>query len=479
MNGTYLSARQRVQLAHQSRKSHLILGNTSNQFSTTHTSFHRPGASSVLSNRASNRRTASHFTLGRETPQRASEFSHNYKPHSLEARRPRAQIVDLTPSSIILGTQGQKFKPTSTMYRDLSDSSIQSCSNSSLKYRKSNFELGNDQRNRISLMRKDYSRVSPEKPFEVKKNLLESHVVMGSHRGVYRSVAKKDYFRQDGRPGNLPPEKMKDLKQEHFVLGQDPWATVSVQSTSFKPLGQVKSGLDDDKLNYLKTSHFRFKAEKGDYKTEAKTSMEYSKAEIRQQPQYLKLNHVVFGSDNSKFNTNYSRNHHYRSTSVNNPARTKSGEMHSDVILGVTSTSQSTTTNTLISGKPGIPGRLDPNYESLLRTHHYTLGDTKNIYEQPHKNYGTGSPSPSHFLQGLKIDMLNSHWTPGKQGEKMKSSMKTEYKPVAGQRTKCEDYLKRHNYQLGHSQNNWNSSYNGNFKWVQPVTGPALRFSFN
>jgi len=328
-------------------------------------------------------------------------------------------------------------------------------------------------------MKKDYSSVSPQKSFEVKKNLLDSHVVMGSHRGVYSSVAKKDYFRQDGRPGNLPPDKMKDLKQEHFVLGKDPWATVSVQNTSYRPVGQVKSGLDEDKLNYLKNSHFGFKAEKRDYKTETKSSMEYSKAEIRQQPQYLKVNHVVFGGDKSKFNTNYSRNHHYRSSSVNNPARTKSGEMHSDIILGVTLPVPSTTTNTLMTGKPGIPGRLDPKYESLLRTHHYTLGDTKNIYEQPHKNYGTGSPSPSHFLQGLKIDMLNSHWTTGNQGVNKASSMKTEYKPVAGQRTKCEDYLKRHNYQLGNSQNSWNSSYNGKFKWVQPVTGPSPRFSFN
>lgn len=479
MNGTYLSARQRIQIAHQSRKSHLILGGTSHKLSTTQTTYHRPTASSVPSRSATNRRTVSHFSFGRETPSKSSEFARNYKHHSLEPRNPRPAIVDLTPSCIILGTQTEKFRTTSRIHRDLSGSSIESFTNSTIKNRRTNFWLGNDKSPRTSLMKKDYSRVLPEKCFEVQKNLLDSHVVMGNHPHMFKSSAKKEYFRKEGKPGVLPNDKLKDFKQKHFDLGNGGKIGVSVQNTSFIPLGQVKNGLDEDKLKYLKNSHFGFKAEQTDYKSMAKTSMEYSKAEIREQPQYLKVNHVVFGDDKHKPRTNYSRNYHYTSNNPNAPYRTKSEEMHSDIILGVTTPIQSTTTNSLITGKSGIPGRMDRNYENMLRTHHYTLGNTRNIYEQAHKNYGTGSPSPTQFLQGLKVDLLATHWTPGMQAEKMTSSMKNEYRPVAGTRTKCEDYLKKHNHQLGNSQNNWNSSYNGGFKWIQPVTGPSPRFSFN
>jgi hypothetical protein len=479
MEGSYIPGKQRKQLAQQGRKSHFSFGKTSHGYATTQTCFYRPNSSSSSPVRQANSRTASHFTLGSDSPQKRSEFGVHYKEHQIEPGKPKPKIVDLTPTSFVMGMQEIRFQTTSSFYKDPgSQGETRRQSHSPVKNRRHNFELGFDAPVKSSVMQKDFGQFRAETVRPVEKNLLESHVKMGGHPAMYRTVAENEFYKRDSSPGRLPPGKAEDLKKEHFVLGQDSPGKVSVQSTSYKPFLTPKQGLTKEQLNYLKNSHFKFQSENPDYVSVMKASIGYSPAEIREQEKYLKVNHVNFGDDQTKFKTNYSTNHYYRSQSVNQPVRTKNDEMRSDVILGVTDGPFESSTHSVLTGEKGIPGRMDPQLEKNLRGHHYSMGNSSNIYAQGHKNYGDGVPNPSKFLDGLKEDMLNTHWVSGFHKENLNSSMKREYRHASSERRSGEDYLKKHNHTLGDGQNNWHTSYNGGFKWIQPVPDKLTKFSF-
>lgn len=479
MEGTFIPVKQRAQLAQQGRKSHFVFGKTSHGYSTTQTAFYKTNESSASPNRKNNCRTASHFTLGSDSPSKRSEFGVNYKEHSMEPRKPKPKIIDLTPSNIVMGMQDIKFQTTHGSFKDPGNVKKQSYSNSPSKIRKHNFDLGTDLPVKLSVMQKDYGKVEAEKILPAEKNLLESHIVMGGHPQMYKSVAENQFIKREGSPGKLPDGKLMDLKKEHFILGKDDPSKITANSISYQPCRVDNQGLSKEQLNYLKSSHFSFQSENPDYVSVTKKTMNYRTPEKRTQEKYLRENHVVFGSDGKRFVTNYERNHTYRSQSVNEPVRTKVDELSSDVVLGVTNPNMASTSNSFMKGENGIPGRMDPQHERVLRTHHYTLGTSTNIYEQSHKNYGSGSPNPSKFLDNLKEDMLNTHWVSGFHKEQLNTNMKREYKPGSAERRRVEDYLKKHNYKLGDSRAGWNSSYNGTFKWIQPVPDSNSKFSFD
>lgn len=478
MEGKFIPIKERKNIAQQGRKSHLVFGKTSHGYSTTQTSFYRSSTASSSPVRSSNCRTASHFTLGSDSPQKRSEFGVHFKEHPIEAKKPRGKIIDLTPTSFVMGMQDIKFQTTSSFYRDPGNVRRQTHSNSPAKNRKHNFELGSDSPVKSSVMHKDFveGRTDAAKP--VDKNILESHIVMGGHPAMYKTVAGNEFYKRDPSPGKLPDGKLQDLKKEHFVLGQDEPGKASMQSTSYKPFLTPKQGLSKEQLAYLKSSHFSFQSENPDYISVSKATMNYAPAEIREHEKYLKVNHVKFGDDGPKFMTNYSRNHNYRSQSVTEPVRTKVDEMHSDVILGVTSHTLESTAHSNLTGEYATPGRMDPKLEKNLRGHHYNLGDSKNIYAQGHKNYGDGVPNPSKAVDGFKEDMLNTHWVSGYHKEQLNTNMKREYRYESAERRIGEDYLRKHNHKLGDTQPGWNTSYNGGFKWIQPVPEKMKKFSF-
>lgn len=479
MEGTFIPAKQRAQLTQQGRKSHFVFGKTSHGYSTTQGAFYKTNTSSASPGRPNNCRTASHFTLGSDSQSKRSEFGVNYRAHSLESQKPKPKIIDLTPTSIVMGMQEVKFQTTHGSFKDPGSARKQSYSNSPSKNRKHNFELGNDSPVRFSVMQKDFTKFDSEKPKHIDKSILESHIVMGGHPQMYKSVAENEFSKRDGSPGKLPEGKLRDLKKEHFLLGNDDPSKLTANNIHYKAVTTGNQSLSKEQLAYLKNSHFSFKSENPDYISVTKQTMNYRTPEKRTQEQYLKENHVVFGEDNRKFTTNYGRNHTYRSQSVNEPVRTKVDELNSDVVLGVTNPNMNSTTNSFMKGENGIPGRMDPQYERVLRGHHYQLGTSTNIYEQSHKNYGTGAPNPNKFLDNLKEDMLNTHWVSGFHKEELNTNMKREFKPASAEKRRVEDYLKKHNYKLGDSRNSWNSSYNGTFKWIQPVPDSKMKFSFD
>ena len=53
------------------------------------------------------------------------------------------------------------------------------------------------------------------------------------------------------------------------------------------------------------------------------------------------------------------------------------------------------------------------------------------------------------------------------------------YQPKIAEKREIEGYLKKHNHRLGDSSGAWSSSYNGKFKWIQPVPDRASKFSFD
>jgi hypothetical protein len=339
--------------------------------------------------------------------------------------------------------------------------------------------MGTDRLGKASVMQKEFKKVEREKPFDIEKNLLDSHIILGTHPEVKQSTTKNQYFLKQGPPGSLIGNQLNNLKREHFILGNDKKNNKNTEYSTFHSHLMSKQGLPDEKLTYLKNSHFSFNSEKPDYLSASKESLNYSQAEPRSQERYLKENHVVFGNSKQNFISNYSKNHHYRSQSVNNPKLSKNEELRSDVILGVSKQFYNTTNDENLTGKPAPAVRLDPNYEKKLRYHHDGLGDGRPVYDFKHKNYGEGQPDPSHFLKGHKIDLLSTHWKTGTVDVKMASSMKNNYQTARCERRNQEDYLKRHNYRLGDSQNDWKSSYQGKFKWINPVPDNNIKFSFN
>ena len=339
--------------------------------------------------------------------------------------------------------------------------------------------MGTDKPTLSSLMQKDFQKSQPEQPFKIEKNLLDSHITLGTHPKSLQTTTKNEYFLKTGPPGRLNPQQLKNIKQEHFILGQDHKAKSTTQGSSFQPFQMCKQGLPDANLANLKNSHFSFNAEKPSYVSESKESLIYTPAQHRAQENYLKQNHIVLGNNNGKSKSTYSQSHHFRSQSVNNPHITKNDELKSDVVLGTTSEFYQTTTDAKMTGKYAQALKLDRNYERYLRYHHNDLGDGKPVYDLKHKNYGTGQPDPSHFLQGHKIDLLATHWQTGKEDVKMASSMKNNFQNLRSERRTQENYLKVHNYRLGDSQNDWKTSNHGKYQWIQPVPAQNVKFSFN
>lgn len=484
MEGSYLPGKQRAKLALQGRKSHFILGKSENPFSTTQNSFFKTFVPSISPQNYSGFRTASHFTLGNDNAYRNSEFCNNYRVHSIEPRKPKPKVIDLTPSSVVMGKQNMTFLPTSGAFKVPNPNQAQSYSNSPSKNRKHNFELGTDSPTKASVMHSEFSPVRAQPTERIDRGLLDSHIIMGGHPSMYKSVAVNEYSKKVGSPGKLPVQKVNDLKKEHFILGNDDPALVSNQNTSYKPIISSKQGLTNEQLQNLKSSHFSFKAESPDYVSSSKMTMKYSPTEMRNQEIYLKQNHVNFGNDKDNHVSNYTKNHvlNYnpaRSRSVNDPTRTKNDEMASDVIFGVTTPNMTLTSNSFNAQEGGSPGKLDPRVEKHLRSHHYTLGNSTNIYEQSHKNWGVGNPDPSRPPQGLKEGMVATHWVTGYHQENLNTSTKREYKSQVAEKREIEKYLKKHNHNLGNSSNSWRSSYNGTFQWIQPVPDNSSKFSFD
>ena len=409
MQGSYLPGKERAKLALQGRKSHFVFGNSANEFSTTQKSFFKAFVPSRSPQTNSKNRTISHFNLGSDPTHKSSEFTSNYRAHSLEGKNPILKIADLTPSSVVMGMQQINFTTSNNVYKSHQVNYSGSNTNSPQKNRKHNFDLGKDEDTKFSVMHADFSPVKTEKPKKIEKALLNSHIVMGGHPSMYKSIAATEFSSKGGNPGNLGEEKVKDLKSEHFLLGKDETLLVSNQQQSYRPLIIPKQGLTQEQLTNLKSSHFRFSAENPDYITSNKLHMNYTPAESRAQEKYLKENHVVLGNDSAKYNTNYVSYHTFRSQSVNQPVRTKNEEMNSSVVLGTTNADLSITSATFMTGKKGSPGKLDPRLEKNLRGHHYNLGNSTNIYEQSHKNYGVGPPNPSKFNNLLQEDMNSTH----------------------------------------------------------------------
>jgi hypothetical protein len=478
MQGSYLPVEQRAKLSLQGRKSHFALGKTDGGFATTQNSFFKSFIPTSSPQTNTRNRTASHFNFGEDNSHKYSEFTSNYRTYSVDPRKPRPKIVDLTPSSVVVGMQKIQFFTSNSTYKTPAPQAAQSYSNSPAKNRKHNFDLGNDSPVKSSLMHSDYSPVKPEKTSKVDKGILNSHIVMGGHPSMYKTVASYEYSRKNGSPGALDPYKTLDLKKEHFLLGNDQPSLISNQHDSYKPLINPKQGLTKEALENLKSSHFSFKAENPDYVSVSKQLMTYTPAQIPEQEKYLKVNHVTFGDDIRNFSSNYTEFHNYRSQSVNKPVRTKVQEMNSNLVLGTTNPGLSITSS-IFNGEKGVPGRLDKELEKNLRGHHYSLGNSSNIYEQSHKNYGTGQPNPSKFQEALKKEMNSTHWTTGYHKEGLNTDTQRTYKPKNAEKRNIEDYLRKHNHSLGDSLSSWKSSYNGNFQWIQPIPDTSAKFSFD
>ena len=479
MEGTYLSGKQRARLAQQGRKSHFAFGKTDGGFSTTQQVFFKSFSPSSSPQTNANNRTASHFTLGTDIRYKTSEFNSNFRSSRIEARKPQSKIKDLTPTSFVMGMQKVQFVTTNNTFVSGSPQKTQSYVNSPSKNRKHNFDLGTDSPVKSSVMHSDFSPVKPDPSIKVDRGLFNSHIVMGGHPSMYMSVATKEFHSKSEPPGNLSPQQLSELKKEHFILGKDHPSPSTNQQNSYRPFSIEKQGLNKAQLDNLKSSHFSFTAENPDYISLSNMSMRYSPAENRQQEHYLRTNHVILGDDYSKNSTCYSKNHEFRAQSVIEPVRTKVGEMNSDVVLGVTNTGFSSTSHSFLTGERAVPGRMDPQLEKNLRGHHYSLGKSTNIYEQSHKNYGKGTQPPGVFNDALRDDMTSTHWVNGFHREELSTYTQRTYQPKIAEKREIEGYLKKHNHRLGDSSGAWSSSYNGKFKWIQPVPDRASKFSFD
>ena len=474
-----MPGKERAKLAHQGRKTHFAFGKTDGGFSTTQQVFYKSFIPTSPPHNNPRNRTASHFTLGSDIRYKPSEMHSNFCSPKSDIRKPQAKPKDLTPTGFVMGMQKMQFVTTNNRFVSAPPQQAHSYSNSPSKNRKHNFDLGTDSPVKASVMHSDFSPVKPDPSTKVNRGLFNSHIVMGGHPSMYMSVATKEFHSKSEAPGNLSPRQLSELKKEHFILGKDLTHLATSQQNSYGPFAIEKQGLPQNQLNNLKSSHFAFTAESPDYISSSKMTMRYSPAEIPQQECYLKTNHVVFGEDHQPHRSNYSKNHEFRAQSVVEPVRTKAGEMNSDVVLGVTNTGFSSTSFSALTGEKAVPGRMDPQLEKNLRGHHYSLGNSTDIYEQSHKNYGKGSNEPAGFNEKLREDMTSTHWVSGFHKEELSTYTQRTYQPKKAEKRKVEDYLKRHNHRLGDSLSAWSSSYNGKFQWIQPVADISSRFSFD
>lgn len=479
MEGSYLPGKQRAKLALQGRKSHFAFGRVDGGFATTQQTFYKSFVQTSTPQNNPKNRTTSHFTLGCESHYKSTESNANYRTHSIDVKKTRLKTNDLTPKDFVMGMQKMKFVTTNNTFTATLTDKFQSHSNSPSKNRKHNFDLGNDLPVKSSVMQADFSPMKPDPVDKVNRGMFNSHIVLGGHPSMYKSVASKEHSGRFEPPGSLDLKQLAELKKEHFTMGKDKPTVSTNQQNSYKPMRVDKQGLDKAQLENLKSSHFSFNAEMPDYISLSQMSMKYAKTEIPSQESYLKTNHIVFGDDKQNFGTNYGKNHVFRSQSVIEPHLTKNNELSHDVVLGVTNSAFASTSHSWLNGEAAKPGRLDPALEKNLRGHHYSLGNSTNIYEQSHKNYGTGPCKPAEFNAALNADMTATHWVSGFHKEPFSSYTTRTYKPKNAEKRNVEDYLRKHNHKLGESADTWGSSYNGRFKWIQPVPDTSAKFSFD
>ena len=67
----------------------------------------------------------------------------------------------------------------------------------------------------------------------------------------------------------------------------------------------------------------------------------------------------------------------------------------------------------------------------------------------------------------------------GLHQESLNTNTQRTYKPKAAEKREIEGYLRKHNHNLGDSLSSWNSTYNGNYQWIQPVPDITTKFSFD
>ena len=453
MEGNYLPVKERIKIAQKGRKSHFSLGQANEAFATTQNCFFKSFIPSVSPQTNIRNRTAPHFILNSDKKYKTSEYNANYSLNPLEPKKPKSKIVDLAPNNAAMGTQKMQFTTSNFTYSSMSPQAVQSFANSPSKNRKQSFELCTDKQIKSSIMHSEFSPIKPKTTSKIEKALLNSHAVMGSHPHTYISVASKEFSPKFEPPCSLGSQKAHDLKKDHFKLGQDKLNMVSSHQDSYKLLLLPKQGLSKEQLENLQNSHFAFKADNPDYISTNKKLFNRIPNEIHGQEKNLKTNHIIFRDDKKNYGS-------FRSQSVNEPVRNKIEELNHDIALGAKNSNLNS--NAFYTGTSTVSGRLDLQREKNLKDNNCVLGNSLNIYEQPHKNHSAGYSEPTKYHEELKDDVASGHWIHGSRLEKINANTQRNYKPKKTEKIHIEKFIKKHKLSLGDSISSWSSTYTGN-----------------
>ncbi|CAG9323085.1 unnamed protein product [Blepharisma stoltei] len=496
MQGGYMPGFHRVKIAQQVRKTHFTLGEEGVAYTTAHSANFKPvSAPSPQDEGANNKKLrTSNLNLGAgQNPSNfKSEFTSQYRAHSLEPKHGLKDSFDMRAHNIILGKQEVSYSTTANVAFDdkcgLSHKQeTTGISSNKANLRKHHFNLGDDPNASFSVMKSDYGQKQSESfnagiRDEIKNNLRSSHFDLGKQSVPFVSSTQSEYKTKAFQPRSVTPGRINELRKEHFQLGNDQGTLVSINNLAFSAKSGGAQPLNQEKLNDLRSSHFVLGVTPISYLTATK-AVHQPQEMIPSKPEKstsVRQSHFKLGEDTPSYHTNYAINHsHTTRDATTGPERSQSADRNSNIILGTVNANAYTTSGGTYKGRNGEAGKLDPNLEKDLRGHHFQLGDNGLNYKTINQDYGEQKGYGTKWDPNRVKDMRSAHWAMGSHPKQFLPVSKADFsaKETSVERASMEAQLRRSHFELGEGRGEWNTSNQASYKWVQPVADTSYRFA--
>lgn len=480
MEGTYLPSHRRSKIVKEVRKTHFHLGSDQNQFKTTNFSDYKTNKLTVQQVHPIN--NISHVQLSSDKRERfITEFSSKFRSASEE---PRVSSFKPVPAIALNASPGiytttssnsykkvEKIRPSPKSYRLVDD-----------KKNKHSFEMGTGTPIEYkSTMKNDFLYKAPRdkglSAKEIKMKYGNSHN-LNEKVGVYATESLSEYRQYKSES---PAKLVRVNEIDSIRYSETGNELLTTNMTHYYVKKTENASLSTEKLGELKSSHLNF----------GNSPTNFTKSSLQHSPIYSKISivkkshpesSISFGQDASDSKSNYSTfftsKPAARSASIE--LEKKNSQNISSVNLGVVKNSYVTEHNAVHKLLNESPGRLSPDAEKTLKTHHFTLGNESPDYQSTSSNYGKVNKHLKRMDMLLtKVSTNHSNWSFGNYPTQKKSEVQQEYQwkgtqaelnPNKSDKNKCH-------FQLGSKPTTWSSNYNSNFGWINPVPDTEYKIS--
>ena len=500
MEGKYLTKDQRVGLSHQIRKTHFTLGGGGNSYHTTSTNFLKPPnlpATARYNTNLSKDLRKTHLQMGAEAPnkQRVSEFAFSYSPMPLSSNTADFAKKDLRRHNMVLGTTGITYKTTTaTDFKggEVMLQHIKSAQQIERNLRKHHFEFGTDSLTMNSTAAANFGKKkmeNTEKNEALKKDLSESHFIMGKAPMMMRTTSQKEFAGNGGGNGRggITQGKLNELKKEHFQLGTDVPALASTASQFFTAKQNGKQDLNQEKLNDLRSSHFVLGKTQASYATAANPPKKKPKSASNSLAPYssgiaIRDTHFTLGNEGNCWKTSYNGDHQIQ---IANNSGDKKVDSHlhlsSSFKFGASKTPISNSQASFKNMDKHVVEKPDPKLMKELRNHHFHLGDGGDYYKTTSSQVGLGFGEPGKIDKKVANDLRSSHFKYGADPVNFLSTNMKDFvhhtEKGAKSNADLAKNLRKTHFKIGEDKTQWKTEQQNNFRWIQPVPDTGFKIS--